>query len=74
MFVITKTELYILVVILSTQDNAQLLQQLKLGFKRTINLNKFYTKPEIKEQNPWLDHFIDPNFQEISSLCFTMWR
>ena len=35
-FVITNTELYTLVVILSTQDNAQLLQQLKSDFKRTI--------------------------------------
>ena len=36
-FVITETKLYLPVVTLSTQDNAKLLQQLKSGFKRTIN-------------------------------------
>ena len=36
-FQITETKLYVLVVTLSTQDNAKLFQQLKSGFKRTIN-------------------------------------
>ena len=36
-FQITETRLYVPVVTLSTQDNAKLLQQLKSGFKRTIN-------------------------------------
>ena len=40
-FKITETKLYIPVGTLSTQDNAKLLQQLKSGFKRTINWNKF---------------------------------
>ena len=39
-FQITETKLYVLVVTLSTQDNAKLLQQLKSGFKRIINWNK----------------------------------
>ena len=34
---ITDTKLYVPVVTLSIQDNAKLLQQLKPGFKRTIN-------------------------------------
>ena len=38
---ITDTKLYVPVVTLSTQDNAKLLQQLKSGFKRTINWNKY---------------------------------
>ena len=37
---ITETKLYVPGVTLSTQDNAKLLQQLKSGFKRTINWNK----------------------------------
>ena len=36
-FAITDTKLYVPVVTLSTQDNAKLLEQLKSGFKRTIN-------------------------------------
>ena len=40
-FVIAETKLYVSVVTLSTKDNAKLLQQLKSGFKRTINWNKY---------------------------------
>ena len=36
-FSITDTKLDVPVVILSTQDNPKLLEQLKSGFKRTIN-------------------------------------
>ena len=46
-FALTDTKLYVLVVILSTQDNAQLLQQLKLGFKRTISWNKHQAKATV---------------------------
>ena len=43
-FAITETKLYVSVVTLSTQDNAKLLQQLKSGFKRIINWNKYLQK------------------------------
>ena len=36
-FTITETKLYVPVVTLSTEEHAKLLQQLKSGFKRTIN-------------------------------------
>ena len=36
-FTITKTNLYVAVVTLSTQGNSKLLPQLKNGFKRTIS-------------------------------------
>ena len=39
-FAIDETKPYVPVVTLSTQDNAKLLQQLKSGFKRIINLSK----------------------------------
>ena len=45
-FSITDTKLYVPVVVLSTQDNAKLLQQLKSGFKRTINWNKHQSNPK----------------------------
>ena len=38
---IKESKLYVPVVTLSTQDDAKLLQQLKSGFKRTINWNKY---------------------------------
>ena len=44
-FAITDTKLYVPVVILSTQESTKLIQQLKSGFKRVINWNKYLSKP-----------------------------
>ena len=46
-FTITKTNFYIPVVTLSTQDNENLLSQLKFGFKRKISWSKYLAKPEL---------------------------
>ena len=43
-FAITDTELYVPVVTLSTQENTKFLQQLKSGFKKVINWNKYLSK------------------------------
>ena len=43
-FAIIDTKLYVPVLTLSTQANAKLLQQLKSGFKCTINWNKYHSK------------------------------
>ena len=67
-FRITETKLYVLVVTLSTQDNAKLLTQLKSGFKRTINWNKYLSKLELLAQNPNLNHLVEPSFQVINRL------
>ena len=40
-FEITGTKLYVPVVILSKENDIKLLEQLKLGFKRTIKWNKY---------------------------------
>ena len=63
---ITDTKLYVHVVTLSTQENAKLLQQLKSGFKRAINWNKYLSKPELLAQNPNLNHLVEPNFQGVN--------
>ena len=47
-FSITDAKLYIPVVTLSTQDNINILDQLKSGFKRTI---KYYSNVKIQTQN-----------------------
>ena len=44
-FKIIDTKVYVPVVILSTQDNAKLPQQLKSGFKRIIDSNKYQLDP-----------------------------
>ena len=45
-FEITDTKLYVPVVTLSKKENAKSLQQLKSGFKRVINWNKYLSKPK----------------------------
>ena len=67
-FAITETNLYVPVVTLSTQDNAKLLPQLKSGFKRTINWNKYLSKPELLPQNKNLNYLIEPSFQGVNRL------
>ena len=42
------TKLYVPVATVSAQDNAKLLHQLKTGFKRTINWNKYQSKPTLQ--------------------------
>ena len=67
-FKITETKLYVPVVTLSTQDNAKLLQQLKSGFKRTINWNKYQSDPKTYAQNRYLNHLVNPSFQGVNRL------
>ena len=67
-FEITDTKLYVLVVTLSTQENSKLLQQLKSGFKRVINWNKYLSRPELLAQNQNLNHLIEPSFQGVNRL------
>ena len=61
-------KLYVPVVTLSTQDNAKLLQQLKLVFKRTINWNKCQSKVTVQKQNRFLDYLTDPSFERVNRL------
>ena len=67
-FEITETKLYVPVVTLSTQDKAKLLQQLKSGFKRTINWNKCEWNIKTFAQNRYLNHLINPGFQGVNRL------
>ena len=67
-FEITDTELYVPVVTLSTKENAKLLQQLKSGFKRVINWNKYLSKLELLRRNANLNYLIEPSFQGVNRL------
>ena len=67
-FAITDTKLYVPVVTLSSQDNAKLLQQLKSGFKITINSNKYQSDPKTYAQNPYVNHLSWPSFQGVNRL------
>ena len=65
-FKITETKLYVPVVTLSTQDNAKLLQQLKSGFKRTINWSKY--ESSVFTRNRYLNYLINSSFEGVNKL------
>ena len=67
-FAITDAKLYVLVVTLSTKDNAEFLKQLESGLKRVVNWNKYLSKSEFLTQNPNLDYLIEPSFQGVNRL------
>ena len=67
-FSITYTKLYLPVVALSTQDNAKLLEQLKYGFKRTVNWNIYQEKVIRERINQNLDFLFDTSFQWLNRL------
>ena len=66
-FKITYTKLYVPVVTLSKENDIKLLEQLKLGFKRTIKWNKYRSQMTIQPQNN-LNYLIDPTFTNVNRL------
>ena len=67
-FEITDTKLYIPVVTLSKENDTKLLEQLKLGFKKTIKWNKYRSQMTIQPQNNNLNYLIDPTFTNFNRL------
>ena len=53
---ITDTKLYVPVASLSKENDIKLLEQLKLGFKRTIKWNKYRSQMTIQLQNNNLNY------------------
>ena len=67
-FTITDTKTFVPVVTLSTLDNAKLLQQLRYGFRRTINWSKYQSDPETCAQNRYLNQLVNSSFQGVNRL------
>ena len=65
-FSIADTKLYVPVVTLSTQDSTKLLEQLKSGFKRTINWKRYLSKKSSERPNQYFDYLIDPIYQGVN--------
>ena len=65
-FKITDTKLYVPVVTLSKENDTKLLEQLRLGFKRTIKWNKYRSQITIQPQNNNLNYLIDPTFTNVN--------
>ena len=62
--------MYVPVVTLSTKDNEKLLQQLKSGFKKTINWNKYESNIKKFAQNRYLNYIINPGFQGVNRVLY----
>ena len=67
-FKITDVKLFVPVVSLSKENDIQLLDQLKIGFKRTIKWNKYSSQMSIQPQNNNLNYLIDPTFTNVNRL------
>ena len=65
---ITEIKFYVPIVTLSNQDNVELLQQLKSGFKRTINWKKYQSSIKTYAKNRYLNHLVDPSFQGVKGV------
>ena len=69
-FAITDRNLYVLVLTLSTQDNAKMFQQLKSDFKRTISWNKYQSDPKTHAKNQYLNHLVEPCLQGVNRVLY----
>ena len=67
-FAIIDKKFYVPVVTLSTQDNVRLLEQLKSGFKRSINWNKYQSDPKKYAQNRYLNQLVNANFHRVNRI------
>ena len=65
-FKITDTKLYVPVVSLSKENDTKLLEQLKSGFKRTINWNKYRSQMTFQPKNNNLNYLIDLTFTNVN--------
>ena len=60
--------MYVLVVTLSSEEDNKLLDQLKSGFKRTINWNKYMSQMSNQTANNNLNYIINPTFSNVNRL------
>ena len=71
-FSITDTKFSVPALTLSTQDNAQLLEQSKFGPKSTTNWNRYQQNYQqnvsAEGRNKYLDFLIDQSFQGVNRL------
>ena len=67
-FEVKDTKLYVSVVTLSTEDENKLLEQLKIGFKRTIEWNKYRSEMTKQTETNNLNYLFDPTFSKVNRL------
>ena len=59
--------MYVPAVTLSKENDPKFLEQLNIGFKRTIKWNKYTSKMTVQPQNN-LNYLIDPTFTNVNRL------
>ena len=69
-FQIHNVKLYVLVVMLSINNNIKLLENIKQGFKRTISWNKYRSEIITQPKNNKIDYLIDPLYGNFNYLSF----
>ena len=65
-FEIKDTKLYVSVVTVSAQDDNKLLEQLKIGFKRTIKWNKYRSEMSNQDKTDNLNYLVDSAFTKVN--------
>ena len=73
-FQITDTKLYVPVVTLSKENHTKCLEQLKLGFKKTIKWNKYRSQVTVQSNNNSLNFLIDPTFRNVNRLLVLLFQ
>ena len=67
-FEITDCKLYVPVVTLSAENDNKLLEQLKIGFRRSTKWNKYMSQMSNQNKNNNLNYLIDPTFSNVNKL------
>lgn len=67
-FSINDAKLYVPIVTLWTQDDSNLLRQLKTGFKRIVRCSKYRSKISNQIKNNNLNYLIDSAFNKVNRL------
>ena len=65
---IKDTKMYVPVVTLSTEDHNKLFKHWKIGFKRTIKLNKYRSEISNQAKTNNLNYLSDPMFNKVNRL------
>ena len=60
--------MYVPVVTLSAENDNKLLDQLKTGFKRTMQWNKYRSEMSNQTTNSNLNYLTDPTFTDVNRL------
>ena len=73
-FKILDTKQYVPVITLSKENDIKLLEELKLGFKRTIKWNKYRSQMTVQPKNNNLNYLVDPTITNVNRLFVLLFR